>query len=193
MIHLTYHYLLMENYLLILKGTTEVYPNGYASYRTGCGSTSATAKGLNTCVNAYGSSTSYPQSTTGNIYGIYDMSGGAWEYVMGAYGTSTPTIGNSGFGSTVFTGNTIESKYYNIYKTNDVLTACDNNGPCLGHAMSETASWYGDYSNMVSSSFPWFVRGDLCISDSGAGVFYHSYANGLSGSDYSARVVGFGK
>ena len=132
-------------------------------------------------------------STTGNIYGIYDMSGGAWEYVMGAYGTSTPTIGNSGFGSTVFTGNTIESKYYNIYKTNDVLTACDNNGPCLGHAMSETASWYGDYSNMVSSSFPWFVRGDLCISDSGAGVFYHSYANGLSGSDYSARVVDFGK
>ena len=29
-------------------------------------------------------------STTGNVYGVYDMAGGAWEYVAGIYtgGTS---------------------------------------------------------------------------------------------------------
>ena len=37
-------------------------------------------------------------STTGNVYGIYDMSGGAYEYVMGVYGTNnSPTTGSSGF------------------------------------------------------------------------------------------------
>ena len=132
-------------------------------------------------------------STTGNIYGVYDMSGGAYEYVMGAYGTSTPTIKSSGFGSTVFTGNMIESKYYDIYKTNNVSTACDNNGPCLGHAMSETASWYGDYASMVSSSSPWFVRGGNSNYTTTAGVFYRSYDDGNSYNSYSARVVGFVK
>ena len=131
-------------------------------------------------------------STTGNIYGVYDMSGGAWEYVMGTYGTSTPTINNSGFGSTVFTGNTIESKYYDIYKTNDVLTACDNNGLCLGHAMSETASWYGDYTYMFSSS-SCFLRGGNYVNSDGAGVFNRNLSNGDCFNDLSARVVGFGK
>ena len=37
----------------------------------------------------------YLQSTTGNISGIFDMSGGALEYVMGNY---NEFIGNSGFG-----------------------------------------------------------------------------------------------
>ena len=132
-------------------------------------------------------------STTGNIYGVYDMSGGAWEYVMGAYGTSTPKINDSGFGSTVFTGNTIESKYYDIYKTNNVSTACDNNGPCLGHAMSETASWYRDYAYMVSSSYPWFLRGGYCYSNHLAGVFFCNNAIGNSDFPSSARVVVFEK
>ena len=48
-------------------------------------------------------------STTGNVYGIYDMSGGTWEYVMGVYGTSSPTTGSSGFDTFP------DSKYYNLY------------------------------------------------------------------------------
>lgn len=33
-------------------------------------------------------------STTGNIYGVYDMAGGAWEYIMGNF-NSTAGIFNS--------------------------------------------------------------------------------------------------
>ena len=32
-------------------------------------------------------------STTGNIYGVYDMSGGSWEYVMGIYNNGTGSSG----------------------------------------------------------------------------------------------------
>ena len=143
-------------------------------------------------------------STTGNIYGVYDMSGGSWEYVMGVYGPEYPTIRSSGFGSTVFTGNTIESKYYDKYanstnsKTNDGSLSC-NNGICYGHGISEikgsttSNGWYGDTTDMVYSSGPWFLRGGEYSISANAGVFGRNLRDGNSSFGRSARVVGFGK
>ena len=188
----------------------EVYQNKSSSYITGSSNGTPSQNTTNTqCAyndmqdlgedtNGYKRGQCGPgASTTGNIYGVYDMSGGSWEYVMGVYGPEYPTIGSSGFGSTVFTGNTIESKYYDIYanstnsSSNDGSLSC-NNGICYGHAMSETASWYGDYTYMVSSSYPWFLRGGDCYYGATAGVFGRLSLLGSSGI-YSARVVGFGK
>ena len=132
------------------------------------------------------------------------MSGGSWEYVMGVYGPEYPTIGSSGFVSTVFTGNTIESKYYDKYanstnsNTNDGSESC-NNGICYGHGISEikgstpSTGWYGDRTYMVTSSYPWFHRGGDYSHSTVAGVFYRDYGSGNSDYYGSARVVGFGK
>ena len=113
-------------------------------------------------------------STTGNITGVYDMSGGAYEYVMGNYNN---TASNSGFSAFPV------SKYYDKYTTTSSLTAC-NGGVCFGHALSETKSWYSDYASFVSSSHPWFGRGGYCHAGVGAGVFYFrsNYGNAYSGS-----------
>ena len=51
-------------------------------------------------INSYYNFDSKESSTTGNYYGIYDMSGGAWEYVMGVMqgtenGTTSPSSGRS--------------------------------------------------------------------------------------------------
>ena len=195
----------------------EVYQNKSSSYITGSSNGTQSQSTTNTqCAyndmqdlgedtNGYKKGQCGPgASTTGNIYGVYDMSGGSWEYVMGVYGPEYPTIGSSGFGSTVFTGNTIESKYYDKYanstnsKTNDGSLSC-NNGICYGHGISEIngsttyTGWYGDYTYMVYSSYPWFVRGGFYYSNTTAGVFYRHLINGSSGSYASARVVGFGK
>ncbi|HIT37189.1 MAG TPA: hypothetical protein IAB59_01750, partial [Candidatus Onthousia faecipullorum] len=90
-------------------------------------------------------------STTGTIYGVYDMSGGAWEYVMGNYNDISAS---SGFSEPL----TLESKYYDKYTSNDVSLAC-NGSECLSHGLSETAGWYNDYRNMVSEEYPWLLRG----------------------------------
>ena len=135
-------------------------------------------------------------STTGNIYGIYDMSGGSWEYVMGAYAQDGyPTIINSGFSSdpNVFTNGTIDSKYYDIYKTSTANTACGENEVCYGHGLSETSGWNGDYADMVTSSDSWIVRGGTANDNYAAGLFGFRDANGTRGSNSSARVVGFAK
>ena len=39
--------------------------------------------------NAYTTNENVLQSTTGNVYGVYDLSGNAWEYVAGYYNEGT--------------------------------------------------------------------------------------------------------
>ena len=131
-------------------------------------------------------------STTGTIYGIYDMSGGAAEYVMGVLAdpNGKPKSGssssrNSGFTGMLSDGTTYtgiafpDSKYYNLY-TGYSYT---------GHALTETKNWYSDNANFVNSSDPWFDRGNIYSNNTGAGVF-NSYANfGSSRTDDSSRIV----
>ncbi len=122
-------------------------------------------------------------STTGTIYGVYDMSGGAWEYVMANYNNMAA---NSGFSEPL----TLDSKYYNLYTTGDPSTAC-NGEECKGHGLSETSGWYSDYHNMVNETYPWLLRGGGYDDDSGAGVFYF-YSSSLTGNAvayYSFRLV----
>ena len=101
-------------------------------------------------------------STTGTIYAVYDMSGGAWEYVMGNY---NDMVASSGFESMP------EAKYYNKDTSNNPSTAC-NGSECLGHGLSETRGWYNDSQTMVSEEYPWLLRGGGYANTTAAGVFY---------------------
>ena len=127
-------------------------------------------------------------STTGNITGIYDMSGGAWEYVMGVLADSNgnPRSGynannTSGFNGklaseTYTSGKTFPTKqYYDLYTSTSSTTAC-NGGRCYGHALFETSSWYSDGASFVSSNYPWFNRGSGYNDGTSAGSFYAKYS-----------------
>ena len=123
-------------------------------------------------------------STTGNIYGVYDMSGGAYEYVMGNYNN---TIGNSGFTTLP------DNKYYDVYSS-DVFTGTSTTNinfctlaTCGGHALNETAGWYSDSSRFVYSSSAWFRRGGYYNSSS-SGIFYFYYHSGTNVTSFSFRT-----
>jgi len=107
-------------------------------------------------------------STTGNITGIYDMSDGTSEYVIGNYNN---TSASSGF--TIFP----ESKYYDLY-TIDLNSSCTL-AICGGHALFETANWYSDTVNFINSNNPWFYRGALYHNDAIAGAFYSDSSYGF--------------
>ena len=88
------------------RNGTEISRNQCADMYTGTGAGTGTNKIYNspyTWNNAteeqkYNGEIGKLSSTTGNIYGVYDMSGGAYEYVMGVYGTQeNPSAGSSGF------------------------------------------------------------------------------------------------
>ena len=143
--------------------------NGY--FTTGCAGDSVSELPNSSC-NQWNTSTGVNASTTGNIYGIYDMSGGAYEYVMG---NSNKTIGSSDINL-----NNIDSKYYDVY----------TGGFLLGDATMETQEWNDDYYFFVYSSYPWFVRGGGYDSNmSSVGMFHFSPSNGNANSNNSFRVV----
>ena len=65
--------------------------------------------------------TNVSQSTTGDITGIYDMNGGAWEYVASYYANKDTNISAYG-GADIFPGDELDSKYsayFDTYKTSD--------------------------------------------------------------------------
>ncbi len=160
----------------------EVYINNNSNYTTGCSAGVPSTGQTSSCTNTYSVSPGGTgASTTGTIYGVYDMSGGAWEYVMGVYSN---TIGSSGFSSLP------ASKYYDNYTSSTATTAC-NNGICYGHALSETSGWYSDKTYFVSTGLPWFERGGYYGDTTSAGVFYFSNTSlaGGASSGYSFRVV----
>ena len=138
---------------------------------------------VTTCAIPYGTVSgetyTYPQSTTGNISGVFDMSGGASEYVMGNYGNTTKS---SGFAAAWFT-TTGNSKYYNLYDSSTFTGTYSTNytlctlATCGGHALNETKSWYSDLANFIVSGYPWFRRGNGSASTD-AGAFASYYGNG---------------
>lgn len=152
----------------------EVWINNNSSYKTGCAGSSVSANSSSSC-NEWNTSTGVNASTTGNIYGIYDMNGGAWEYVMGNY---NKTVGPSGINF-----NNIDSKYYDIY------TGTTQAAGKLGDATKEINNWNGDYASFVTSSSPWFGRGGYYILGSSAGIFSFGYVDGDISSDGSWRIV----
>ena len=125
-----------------------------------------------------GSGTSYKtntgQSTTGNITGVYDMTGGAFEYVMGNY--------NKRAGSSALTVSTVPNEHIDIYSGNSVSASH------LGDATGETAGWYGDFAGFVNSSNPWFIRGGY-YNATFPGVFLFDKSTGGDNYNNSFRVV----
>ena len=111
----------------------EVYQNKSDQYITGCSyGRPSNGNGDYGCQYIYNQSTGGTgASTTGTIYGVYDMSGDSWEYVMGNYNDISST---SGFSEPL----TLESKYYDKYTSDNVSTAC-NESECLSHGLRETA------------------------------------------------------
>ena len=161
------------------------YNNGFL---TGCGANTDDETLSDTCGIVYGKATSYPQSTTGNVTGIFDMSGGAWEYVMGYYSGASTTWGANSDGNAAGFSSKPASKYFDDYTTTNSLTAC-NGGICYGHALSETSNWYNDYAIFVGAEDAWFLRDGSFKNGANAGAFGFRYGVGFAGYGYSFRVV----
>ncbi len=124
----------------------EIYQNKSAEYITGNSNGAPSQSETAPKQHAYNNLTKLGEgqgqagpgaSTTGNVYGVYDMSGGAWEYVMGVLSyyedpylpmSGNSTTSNSGFTGKVYENNEYtnfinepalpfpKEKYYNLYK-----------------------------------------------------------------------------
>ena len=115
-------------------------------------------------------------STTGTIYGIYNMNDGKKEYVMGVLADTNgnPRSGHissqtSGFTGMLEDGTTYtgvpfpDSKYYNLYSGDYYEESAQIGSKYIGHALKETDSWYEErvgYKQwaFLSNMYPWVLR-----------------------------------
>ena len=146
------------------RNGTEVTSNDNSSYYTGGGSGTAYI-------------TNVSQSSTGNVYGIYDFSGGTNEYVAGYLKTG----GSLNYGS-IFADGTSD-KYSTAYNGTDVKTAYK-----YGDATYETSGWHSDAANFLYSRFHFFKRGGL-TGGSSSGVFYYGAFDGSYNYAHSFRLA----
>ena len=140
-------------------------------------------------------------STTNNIYGVYDMSGGANEYTMAnivnANGT-TMTPGKSGYTTTTYP----DGKYYDKYSyvsnyKNAIIPS--KLGDSLKEVIKRIAKngtqiyrygWYNDQNTSVyASSCVWVERGSSFGDNAYAGVFATECSDGVGNTGYSTRLI----
>ena len=135
-------------------------------------------------------------SSTGNLYGIYDLSGGAVEFVAGFDGASTNSnLTNYGWAalSTRKTSTEYATAYTNgadtfsgtlLYKVGKVGDAIKE-----VYKGSGIYSWSSDFAYFVGSGNPFLGRGGSYGSTSYAGVFYSITFKGDVNVNYGFRVV----
>ena len=197
-------YLTNSNYGRCSNGScTEVTINNCSTYVTGIGgdtvSASSSSTTCTTDANKYNGAKGVLSSTTGNVYGVYDMSGGSWEYVMGNESSTADTYTfyprESGFASSWYS-NYSNQKYVNTYANGSTYTdQTAYNRARLGDTTGEVVlstggsdGWYSDYAIFPNSSDSWFLRGGLYYVGSDAGVFGFGRSSGIAYSTYSARA-----
>ena len=147
-------------------------------------------------------------STTGTIYGIYDMSGGAWE--------KTASLVNNGNGNLSTYGQSLmnslvngkSSQYVTVYPHNasvdkngaNINTASQSNWEAnkkiYGDGIRETStagtgknSWYTDYSYFPAVYIPFSERGGNLWDGEGAGLFCFNRSDGNSDCNDGFRSV----
>ncbi len=169
---------------------TEVRINNNRNYLTGYAGKTKDASGSTTETQPYNTSIGYLASTTGNITGVYDMSGGAYEYVAGYM---DGRVGNSGLTLTEIRNTYI--KYIDVYASNSAVTTYSKR--ILGDATGEMGpfttsyrnNWYADYSLFVEANYPWFRRGEHHNYEDQAGQFNFGRHNGKESTDSTSRLV----
>ena len=148
-------------------------------------------------------------STTHNVYGVYDMNGGSYEYTMSNMVSNDGTTMMSGYSSSNNSGYTgkiydngnftsytgieyPDTKYYDKYSfsTNGVT----RNRSKLGDGIKEVYAsgilgWYEDNSYVAYAQSPWFMSGGSYDNKTRAGMFSSNYVKGNSDSGKSSRLI----
>ena len=173
-----------------------------------------TGVGGSSADNKYNTTNGMNASTTGNLYGIYDLSGGNWEYTSALYskytngnGTALYTHTANGKYAKDVDGSQLpynSSKYVTIYPIDTTIEGDDGSmdmhyskwSEIYGDAIYETSSqcgsntsWYGDRADEDSGSEGFCIRGGYSGNGSQTGAFAFADNSGYAGYNFGYRVV----
>ena len=115
------------------------------------------------------------KSSTGNVYGIYDLSGGAYEYVATYYNGSNASLAN---------GNSFASANENSTEFATAFSGDYSRASSAGDATYETKEWCNNASYGIYNLGPFYIRGGSCECKR-SGVFYFNCTAGYDDASFS--------
>lgn len=128
-------------------------------------------------------------SSTGTIYGIYDLAGGSWECVMGIISEYPVNDNLAGYKGALPTN----KRYYTLYKEGSMN---DYKRGLIGDATRETLSstvedksWNNNLAYFATKSFPFIKRGGTFRGGSFSGLFDYGITDALPRGDKTFRVI----
>ena len=175
------------------KQNEEVWINNSSSYITGSAGNSASAGSNEGTTNDYTSTQGVKASTTGTVYGVYDMSGGAWEYVAGYVNNGNGNL--TSYGSSLVNGDAKTKNVYSKASSDSYENNYNANSSKYGDAVYETSTsgfgttWYEDNAGFMYTDWPFFHRGDYYSIGKNAGTFGFGNVDGNVSSVGSFRPV----
>ena len=167
------------------RNGTEITINNNQYVRTGNAGNDISAS-ANTTTNPYNTGKGMLASSTGNIYGIYDLSGGAIEYVAAYYGKGTDLI-LTDVGKNLINENKVSDAYSTVYEESAETTSM-RRAYKYGDAIYETKGWYDDSSGVYSNDYPFIQRGGSFLNTQSSGIFYILSIGGTTTGMQTFRV-----
>ena len=145
-------------------------------------------------------------SSTLNMYGVFDLSGGVWERTAGYVANGYDQLRVYGSSLTDLGKRTTSTKYVIVYPHDTAETSTDIdtksranykvNKYIFGDAIRETStsgtgakSWKGDYSCFPALDNPFSLRGGSLWNGSHAGAFCFHRSSGFGNYDFGFRPV----
>ena len=160
------------------KETEEVFINNSSDFITGNAGNMAYAGSAAGTTNAYHITNGQKASTTGNIYGVYDMNGGSFEYVSAYLNNNNASLQT--YGKSVVSA---DVRYKDLYQKGNSDTEKANYDAAItkyGDAIYETSgstgvttsnSWNQDNTAFFYDVLPFFLRGGHNLEVERAGLF----------------------
>lgn len=168
------------------KENEEIWKNNNKNYITGQTGTQIVTAQSDSTFN-YNTTNGFEASTTGNITGVYDMSGGSWELLSAYMEIENNVIER---GKSLFEA---QDKYVDRYKIgtnneqqNNYEKAFNRYGDAMyeiSNSGSNNTSWFNDGSQYFYDSYQFIHRGGRMLSGNDSGPYFFGYSLGGGGTE----------
>jgi len=180
----------------------EIDTNTNSGYITGSGDVSKIGDTGSTC--EYNTNLGAKASTTGNVYGIYDLAGGKWEHVAGydKLGARLTYQKDKNKGTIILndvtdiSGKYISTKYITAYtngtadkSSTSKLFEVGKIGDATKEVRTTNSYWFSDSSVYIIQNAPYFGRGGGASTSPVIGMFYSDSTHGQPLPGVSFRMA----
>lgn len=119
-------------------------------------------------------------STTYNIYGVFDLAGSASEFVMANFANQNNNIN---LDNTHFESIPISNDDYDLYQKDKFIL-----GDATKELSTTNGSWYNNQNNFINETNNWFIRGGIGTTEN-TGIFSYNATTDTNNEYITTRIV----